>query len=41
MSIRRQGYEFEFRDLGNLPQKSLDQLSERPQPNTPLSLIHI
>lgn len=31
MSIRRQGYEFEFKDLGNLPQKRLDQLSERPQ----------
>ena len=31
MSIRRQGYEFEFTDLGNLPQKRLDLLSERQQ----------
>jgi len=31
MAIRRQGYEFEFQDLGNLPQKRMDQLSERRQ----------
>ena len=31
MAIRRQGYEFDFVDLGNLPSKRLDELSERRQ----------
>lgn len=31
MSIRRQGYEFSFQDLGNLPNSRLAQLSERRQ----------
>ena len=31
MSIRRQGYEFSFTDLGNLPNSRLAQLSERFQ----------
>lgn len=31
MSVRRQGYEFEFRDLGNLPLVRVNQLSVRRQ----------
>ena len=31
MAIRRQGYEFDFVDLGNLPAKRLGELSERRQ----------
>ena len=31
MAIRRQGYEFDFVDLGNLPAKRLAELSERRQ----------
>lgn len=31
MAIRRQGYEFDFVDLGNLPKKRLAELSERRQ----------
>ena len=31
MSIRRQGYEFSFQDLGNIPNARLAQLSERRQ----------
>jgi hypothetical protein len=31
MAIRRQGYEFDFVDLGNLPSKRLAELSERRQ----------
>ena len=31
MAIRRQGYLFDFQDVGNLPIIRIDQLSEREQ----------